>query len=153
LAGAGFLSGLLGATWCARAEPRVSTLPMLGFTLVGFGLAVVLVPGDLQMTRLRWPPSCAGPFERQLQAFEALVETCVVLPFDEDAADVATTIWSLCSRSQRQQLGDLLIAAIAVARQIPLATRNRRDFEAFSKRAALDLRLVDWTALPKRTRR
>ena len=26
------------------------------------------------------------PFERQLQAFEALVANCVVLPFDQDAA-------------------------------------------------------------------
>jgi predicted nucleic acid-binding protein len=93
------------------------------------------------------------PFQRQLQAFEALVGTCVVLPFDQDAADVAATIWSACSRRERQRLGDLLIAAIAVARQIPLATRNRRDFEAFSKSARLDLRLVDWTAAPKRTAR
>lgn len=93
------------------------------------------------------------PFQRQLQAFEALVGTCVVLPFDQEAADVAASIWSACSRSQRQHLGDLLIAAIAVARQIPLATRNRRDFEAFSKSARLDLRLVDWTAAPKRTAR
>jgi predicted nucleic acid-binding protein len=93
------------------------------------------------------------PFQRQLQAFQALVGSCVVLPFDQDAADVAATIWSACSRSQRQQLGDLLIAAIAVARQIPLATRNRRAFEAFSKGAGVDLRLVDWTAAPKRIAR
>jgi len=93
------------------------------------------------------------PFQRQLQAFQALVGTCVVLPFDQDAADVAATIWSACSRSQRQRLGDLLIAAIAVARQIPLATRNKRDFEAFSKGPGVDLRLVDWTAAPKRITR
>ena len=93
------------------------------------------------------------PFQRQLQAFEALVGTCVVLPFDQDAADVASTIWSASSRRERQRLGDLLIASIAVARQIPPPTRNRRDFEAFSKSARLDLRLVDWTAAPKRTTR
>jgi predicted nucleic acid-binding protein len=93
------------------------------------------------------------PFQRQQQAFQALVGTCVVLPFDQDAADVAATIWSSCGRSQRQHLGDLLIAAIAVARQIPLATRNRRDFEVFSKGAGVDLRLVDWTEAPKRIAR
>ncbi|MGH9361456.1 MAG: PIN domain-containing protein [Thermoanaerobaculia bacterium] len=84
------------------------------------------------------------PFERQLQAFAALVANCVVLPFDEEAATVAAEIWSAASRSQRQQLGDLLIAAIAVSRQLPLVTRNRRDFERLAKVSEVDLRLVDW---------
>lgn len=68
-----------------------------------------------------------------------------MLPFDQDAADVAGSIWSACSRSQRQHLGDLLIAVIAVARQIPLATRNRRVLEAFSKNGGLasDVALAD----------
>jgi len=85
------------------------------------------------------------PFHRQLQAFEAFVGTCVVLPFDTEAADVAASIWSACTRSQRQSLGDMLIAAIAVTRQIPLVTRNRRDFEAFLRNAGRALPLVDWT--------
>ena len=85
------------------------------------------------------------PFHRQLQAFEALVGTCVVLPFDADAADVAGSIWSACTRTQRQSIGDILIAATAVARQIPLVTRNRRDFEAFTRNAGLSLRLLDWS--------
>jgi len=89
-------------------------------------------------------------FQKQLQAFETLVQNCVVLPFDEDAADIAATIWSGCSRSQRQNLGDILIASIAVARQIPLVTRNRRDFEGLSKASNVTLRLVDWTAQAKR---
>lgn len=85
------------------------------------------------------------PFHRQLQAFEALVGTCVVLPFDADAADVAGSIWSACTRAQRQDIGDILIASTAVARQIPLITRNRRDFEAFIRSAGLSLRLMDWS--------
>ena len=93
------------------------------------------------------------PFHVQLQAFEALVRSCVVLPFDEDAADVSARIWSACTRAQRQQLGDILIAGIAVARQIPLVTRNRRDFEALSKAAAVNLRLADWTTGAKRVTR
>src|SRR3990172_11108013 len=40
------------------------------------------------------------PFERQLQAFETLVATCVVLPFDQGAAAVAADIWSASTRSQ-----------------------------------------------------
>lgn len=85
------------------------------------------------------------PFERQLQAFEVLVANCVVLPFDQDAAVVAADIWSASTRSQRQKLGDILIAAVAVSRQIPLATRNRRDFQQFTKASGVNLRLVDWT--------
>lgn len=93
------------------------------------------------------------PFHRQLHAFEALVKNSVVLPFDEGAAAVSGTIWAACSRAQRQNLGDILIAGIALARQIPLATRNQRDFEALSKNAKLTLHLVNWTARAKRVGR
>ena len=88
------------------------------------------------------------PFERQLQAFEALVANCVVLPFDQDAATVAAEIWSASSRSGRAQLGDILIAAVAVSRHIPLATRNRRDFQQLTRASGVGLRLVDWTMVP-----
>jgi len=84
-------------------------------------------------------------FQRQLQAFEALVKNSLVLPFDDEAADVAATIWSACTRRQRQQLGDILIAAIAAARRIPLATRNLRDFDALAKIPGVELGLIDWT--------
>ena len=69
------------------------------------------------------------PFERQLQAFEALAANCVVLPFDQEAASVAADMWSASARSRRRQLGDILIAAVAVSRQIALATRNKWDFQ------------------------
>lgn len=93
------------------------------------------------------------PFHRQLHAFEALVQNSVVLPFDENAAAVSSTIWATSSRAQRQKLGDILIAGIAVARQIPLATRNQRDFEVLSKNAEVSLHLVDWTVGAKRVSR
>ena len=85
------------------------------------------------------------PFQRQLQAFEGLVQACVVLPVDDVAADVAATMWSGSTRRARQSLGDLLIAAVAVARQLPLVTRNRRDFEMFAKVSGARLSLLDWT--------
>ncbi|MBI4477148.1 MAG: PIN domain-containing protein [Acidobacteria bacterium] len=90
------------------------------------------------------------PFERQLQAFETLVATCVVLPFDQEAAAVAADIWSASTRSQRRKLGDILIAAVAVSRQIPLATRNRRDFQQLTKASGVNLRLVDWAVVRPR---
>jgi predicted nucleic acid-binding protein len=85
------------------------------------------------------------PFQRQLGAFEALVRNCIVIPFDEDAADVAATIWSSCSRRQQNNLGDILIASTAVTRQIALATRNSRDFEALRRASGVELILVDWS--------
>ncbi|HUE84591.1 MAG TPA: PIN domain-containing protein [Vicinamibacterales bacterium] len=85
------------------------------------------------------------PFERQLQAFEALVANCVVLPFDQDAAAVAADIWSASPRNRRSKLGDILIAGVATSRQMPLATRNTRDFQQLTKASGISLRLVDWT--------
>jgi len=76
---------------------------------------------------------------------EALVQACVVLPVDEMAADVAATMWSGSARKARQSLGDLLIAAVAVARRLPLVTRNQRDFEEFAKASGARLSLLDWT--------
>lgn len=93
------------------------------------------------------------PFQRQMQAFEVLTAQSVVLPFDNDAAGVAATIWATITRTQRRHLGDILIAAVAVARQMPLVTRNRRDFDAFTKASGLSLRLVDWNLTAKRIKR
>jgi predicted nucleic acid-binding protein len=88
------------------------------------------------------------PFERQLLAFEALVANSVVLPFDDEAASVAATIWSSATRKQRRQLGDILIAGTAIYRQLPLATRNKQDFERLTKASGLNLRLIDWFQSP-----
>lgn len=93
------------------------------------------------------------PFERQLRAFEALVATCVVLPFDQEAASVAADIWSGIARTHRQQLGDILIAAVAISRRLPLVTRNRSDFERLTKGSNLHLRLLDWSSEPRRSSR
>jgi len=90
------------------------------------------------------------PFERNRDAFDALVSTCVVLPFDGDAAGVAARIWAAAGRLQQRSLGDILIAAVACSRQLPLVTRNRRDFQALSKAASVDLELLDWTRAASR---
>jgi predicted nucleic acid-binding protein len=84
------------------------------------------------------------PFERQLQAFEALLSASIVLPFDEEAARVAARIWSSVARKHRRHIGDILIAAVAVSRQLPLVTRNRRDFVRLAAASGIDLRLVNW---------
>jgi predicted nucleic acid-binding protein len=93
------------------------------------------------------------PFERQMQTFEALVANCIVLPFDQEAARVAADIWSAAARRHRQHLGDILIASIAVSRQLPLVTRNKRDFERLSKTSGIELRLFDWSGVQQRSHR
>jgi tRNA(fMet)-specific endonuclease VapC len=91
------------------------------------------------------------PFERHLQAFTALVADCIVLPFDQEAAGVAAQIWAGVTRRERQQLGDILIAAVAISRQLPLVTGNRRDFERFIAAAGADVRLIDWARPSRRS--
>jgi len=90
------------------------------------------------------------PFERQMQAFQTLAANCIVLPFDQEAAQVAAQIWSAVARRDRQQLGDILIASIAISRQLPLVTRNKRDFERFAKASGAELRLLDWSGARRR---
>jgi predicted nucleic acid-binding protein len=76
-----------------------------------------------------------------------------VLPFDQEAARVAADLWSAAAHRHRQQLGDILIASVAESRQLPLVTRNKRDFERLSKASGIDLRLLDWTGIRGRSRR
>ena len=85
------------------------------------------------------------PLEPQLRQFEGLVRLCIVLPVDEEVADVAATMWASLAVRVRRAVGDILIAATASARGLPLVTRNRRDFEPMSKIDGVELRLLDWT--------
>jgi hypothetical protein len=66
--------------------------------------------------------------QRHLQATEALFD---VLPFDAGAARVYGHIDVLvraAGRSPRARIADLFIAATAVAYDLPLLTRNPKDF-------------------------
>jgi len=128
----------------SRANPAVTARARA--YLMEFGrLTVSAVTVFERLRGYRQAIRAGKPYERQMHAFEVLARSCVVLPFDDVAADVAATIWASCSRSQRNQLGDILIAATAVARLIPLVTRNRKDFDALGKQSGAELHLVDWT--------
>jgi predicted nucleic acid-binding protein len=133
----------------SRGNPTVSAIAQAYLRAFGrFTLSSVTVFERLR--GYRQALRAGKPFHRQLQAFESLVQNSIVLPFDENAASVSAALWAACSRAQRKQLGDILIAGIAVARQIPLATRNRRDFETLTANCGVNLRLVDWTTRSKR---
>jgi predicted nucleic acid-binding protein len=132
----------------SRANPNVTVRARV--YLLEFGrLTISSITVFERLRGYRQALRAGKPYHKQMQAFEALVQNCVVLPFDDDAADVAATIWAACSRSQRQNLGDILIAAVALARQIPLVTRNQRDFEALAAASSMDLRLLDWATAAK----
>ena len=136
----------------SRGNPRVRerTLSYLG----RFGrLTITAITVFERLRGYRAAIRDGKPFERQLEAFEALVVACVVLPFDHEAASVAAQLWSGAARRHRQQLGDILIAATAISRGLPLVTRNRRDFERLARASGVHIRLFDWSREPGRSHR
>jgi predicted nucleic acid-binding protein len=69
-----------------------------------------------------------------------------VLPVDSDAASVAARIWASLGRAQQQGVGDIMIAGVAVTRQLPVVTRNRVDFERIARSGGVELKLLDWAS-------
>jgi tRNA(fMet)-specific endonuclease VapC len=61
---------------------------------------------------------------------EALLLRLITLPFDDKAARTAATIYrSLKSQRNLIEVADILIAATAIAHDIPLATLNIKHFQ------------------------
>lgn len=135
----------------SRGNPRVSERALE--YLADFGrLTITAVTVFERLRGYRLAIRDGKRFERQMQAFEALVANCVVLPFDVEAARVAADLWSSVARRHRQELGDILIASVAMSRQLPIVTRNKRDFERLSKASGIDLRLMDWSGARRQNR-
>jgi tRNA(fMet)-specific endonuclease VapC len=61
------------------------------------------------------------------RARRELLATLPILSFDARAADIAATL-ALDLRSQPIGTADLLVAAVALAHEAPLLTRNLREF-------------------------
>lgn len=80
------------------------------------------------------PLATDDPIERSRRQ-DRLQWACSIwepLPFDSDAARAYARVFSaLRARGQnvRRRLGDLLIAATAIANELPIYTRNVKDFE------------------------
>lgn len=68
--------------------------------------------------------------ERRLQHVEALLDSVSVLPFDLETARIHSRIWAdLAARGQAIGPHDLIIAATALAHDLPIATLNPEHFQ------------------------
>jgi predicted nucleic acid-binding protein len=136
----------------SRGNPSVTERTLAYLTDFG-RLTITAITVFERMRGYRVAIRDGKPFERQMQDFQALTANCIVLPFDQEAAQVAAEIWAAVARRDRQQLGDILIASIAVSRQLPLVTRNKRDFERLANASGVGLRILDWSGARQRRSR
>lgn len=68
------------------------------------------------------------------ERIKTLIGECTVLPFNQDAAEIAAYIFPRLSRKERNKhWADMFIAATALAHDYGVATRNRSDFELIAK--------------------
>lgn len=68
--------------------------------------------------------------ERRLRHVEDILDSVSVLPFDLETARIHSRIWAdLASRGQLIGPHDLIIAATAIAHDLPIATLNPDHFE------------------------
>ena len=71
----------------------------------------------------------SGATEEQLDYWREFLERITVLPLDSPAISQAVTINKLLKiKSKQIDLADLLIAAIALSNDLPLATLNKKHF-------------------------
>lgn len=63
-----------------------------------------------------------------------LTNECAVLPFNQEAAEIAAYIFPRLSQKERNKLwADVFIAATSLAHEYGVATRNQTDFELIAK--------------------
>jgi tRNA(fMet)-specific endonuclease VapC len=63
-----------------------------------------------------------------------LISNCPILPFNQDAAQIAAHIFPRLTNSQRNQhWNDMFIAATALAHDYGVATRNQKHFELMAQ--------------------
>jgi len=63
-----------------------------------------------------------------------LIRECTMLPFNQEAAEIAAYIFPRLSQKERNKLWrDVFIAATALAHEYAVATRNKSDFELIAR--------------------
>lgn len=88
--------------------------------------------------------------QRYRSKVEELSQSCIILPFDQNAAITAAYIFARLTQSERNKhWRDLLTAATALAHRHGVATQNKKDFELIGKHLPDSnplLRLAVWKA-------
>ena len=71
----------------------------------------------------------SGATPSQLGFWNKILLAITIIPFDEETVNTAVDINAKLKRKRKQlDLADLFIAATAVARNLPIATLNRKHF-------------------------
>lgn len=107
----------------AKVPPALTSITVFEM-LHGFEKDAVLSSGMSERTRL------------DMEQARILTRDCIVLPFNEDAAEIAAYIYSRLSRKEQRKpkfWADVFIAATALAHEYGVATRNRSDFELIAQ--------------------
>lgn len=119
----------------AKVPPALTSATVFEM-MHGFERAAVLAGGMTDRIRL------------DVEHARALTRDCVVLPFNQEAAEVAAYIFARLSKSQRNQhWGDVFIAATALVHEYGVATRNGDDFRLIADHMPLHypaLRIQIW---------
>lgn len=108
-------------------------------------IAAGLLPAQIAISAITLAELAAGPHatdddaergrrQDRLQRIEALMDP---LPFDAEAARAYGRIYAATRAARRKPRGsravDLMIAAVALSRSLPLVTRNPDDFAHLSR--------------------
>src|SRR5262245_8357919 len=72
--------------------------------------------------------------KRDIDHARALTKECAVLPFDQQAAEIAAYIFPRLTRKEKKDhWADTLIVATVIAHEYGIATLNRSDFEMLAR--------------------
>lgn len=137
----------------ASTTPAVRGLLDTSVVIALEGLAAAQLPEQPAISALTLAELAAGPLatddeaerarrQDRLQRVEALLDP---LPFDGEAARAYGRVYAATRAADRKPRGaravDLMIAAAALANELPLFTRNPDDFDHLTD-IGLDLRAV-----------
>lgn len=129
--------GILEAIAFYQASRKLLALSAMTVyeALYGFENTLAKTQGNIEQTRLDYTKT------------EQLIDSCIVLPFNQNSAKIAAYIVSRLPKNiPKDMLLDALIAATALAHGYGVATRNKKDFELIGNHTPDDqiLRLAIW---------
>lgn len=111
------LQAITAYTITAKVPPALTSITVFEM-MQGFEKASVLAGGMTERTR------------QDMERARVLTRECVVLDFNEQAAEIAAYVFPRLTQAERNKhWADVFITATAMAHEYGVATRNRGDFE------------------------